>query len=272
MEKIFEIASSITNPISLIALFFLILFLLYRAVISKVGKQEGVRGYKLLTQLLKIVALIAIVVLLLVFGLKAYEVYSKVSDVPELKEINSKIDSTGSQLGKSTETITHQLNESTDTIKHQLSESTDTITKNISAIKLTLDESSKEKLTVTFRLSRFSGADLKIGNIGEKIIIIKDLAIHWEYVECSHFAPHKSGATFMKYKYEVSLTKENDFKIIDDTEFKYANGELDEFDVDIHYPGLGVYTVWFSFEYNVFGSDEWYTYETDKEIMERCEK
>jgi len=111
MEKLFEIASSITNPISLTALFFLILYLLFKGVIAKVGLQKGTRGQQLLKQLMRTVAVIAIITLILVFGLKAYKVYSNVDDAPALIELNNQLEQNQNQLNKSTDSIVKKTEE-----------------------------------------------------------------------------------------------------------------------------------------------------------------
>jgi uncharacterized membrane protein len=75
MEKILAVAKEITNPFSLLALAYLILFLLFRGVLEKAGIQEGLYGYNIITYLMTIVAVISVLTLVLVFGFKVYEVY-----------------------------------------------------------------------------------------------------------------------------------------------------------------------------------------------------
>ena len=75
MLKLFEIATEITNPYSLLALTYLILFLILRAVLGKTGVQKGKSGFKIIRYLMTLVAIISILTLFAVFGLKAYEVY-----------------------------------------------------------------------------------------------------------------------------------------------------------------------------------------------------
>src|SRR5882672_4874091 len=76
MERIFEIAKGINNPYSLLALTYLVSFVLFRGVLSKVGVQAGKSGYKVVMRFMSLIAVIAILTLLAVFGLKAYEVYA----------------------------------------------------------------------------------------------------------------------------------------------------------------------------------------------------
>ena len=75
MDKILAIAQGITNPFSLLALTYLVLFLLFRGVLAKAGPQRGERAYQIIKYLMTLVAVIAVLTLLLVFALKAYEVY-----------------------------------------------------------------------------------------------------------------------------------------------------------------------------------------------------
>ncbi|MHC1698584.1 MAG: hypothetical protein AB9919_11100 [Geobacteraceae bacterium] len=75
MEKIFEIAQGITNPYSLLALTYLVLFVLFRGVLTKAGPQRGEKAYQIIRYLMTLVAVIAVMTLLSVFALRAYEVY-----------------------------------------------------------------------------------------------------------------------------------------------------------------------------------------------------
>jgi hypothetical protein len=75
MVKLFEIAKEITNPYSLLALTYLILFLIFKGVLRKTGVQKGKSGFKIIRYLMTLVAVISVLTLFAVFGLKAYEVY-----------------------------------------------------------------------------------------------------------------------------------------------------------------------------------------------------
>jgi len=248
MEKLFEIASSITNPISLTALFFLILYLLFKGVMAKVGLQKGVKGYQLLKQLMRTVAVIAIITLTLVFGLKAYKVYSNIEATDEIV--------------KETSAIKTQIKKSTNTLSQKIEDTSENIIKEVN----------KEDLTVRFSLEEFTGANILIGNNGGKIIIMKNLKIHWDYSECLKFKQPIIASVLVTYRYDVTITKDNGDKLIDTKEFKYGAGDIDKFNANIIYPKLGIYTVWFSFEYNIFGSDEWFLYKTEKDRIEKCMK
>lgn len=269
MEKIFEIASSITNPISLTALSFLILYLLFKGVIAKVGLQKGMRGHQLLKQMMKTVAVLAIITLILVFGLKAYQVYSNVDDLPELIELNDKLDQNQHQINTSTDSIVKKTSE----IKTQIKESNNSLSQKIdSTSQNIIKQINKGDLTVQFSLEEFTNANLLIGNNGGKIILMKNLKIHWDYSECTQFKPPIIASVIIPYRYDVHITKENGDKLIDSKEFKYGAGDFDKFNVNIIYPGLGVYIVWFSFEYNIFGSNKWFLYKTEKDSIEKCMK
>jgi hypothetical protein len=237
MDKIFEIAKEITNPYSLTALFFLILFVLYKVILSKVGQQEGVKGFIIIKRLMGLVALIAIVTLLLVFGLKAYAIYSKVDEVPE-------IGSLAAQIRQSSDSVTNKV---------------------ITVLKA-------PELTVEYSLRKYEDASILIGNNGDKIILVKNLTIFWEYKECPAYREPTVGAPLVKYRYDVKISKSNDSKLIESKEFKYGKGDVDQFNVNIIYPGLGIYTVWFTFDYEIFGTDKWFKYKTEKGTREICER
>ena len=287
MEKILEIASSITDPVSLTALLFLVLYLLFKGVIAKVGKQEGESGNQLLKRLMSMVAIVAIVTILVVFGFKAYEVYNKVADVPELTEIISQLDNNEEQLNETTDTIVKattalsgQLQDSGDAIIEETEEIQDDIEEATTDLTKTINESAetiikqvnKEELTVKFSLEKFTGGNLYIGNTGGQIILMKNLKMHWDYEECTSFDPIIMASLLAEFRYSVSITKELGSELIDAKEFSYGAGDIDKFLIAIDYPGLGVYSVWITFEYNIFGTDDWFLYETDKSVIKECEK
>ena len=78
MEKeILEIAKSITDPISLVALVFLIIFLILRSVVKEKTETLGESGsLKILTYIVWLVGLFGLFGLTYAFSLKAYEIYS----------------------------------------------------------------------------------------------------------------------------------------------------------------------------------------------------
>lgn len=77
MEKILEIASGITNPYSLVALTYLVLFVLFKVILTKIGLQTEQRGYKVIMRLMSLVAGIAVLTLLSVLGFKVYKVHAE---------------------------------------------------------------------------------------------------------------------------------------------------------------------------------------------------
>jgi nitrogen fixation/metabolism regulation signal transduction histidine kinase len=267
MEKIFEIASSITNPISLVALFFIILYLLYKGIIAKIGLQKGEKGYQLLKQLMNTVAILAIITLILVFVFKAYRVYSKVDEIPVLTDINNKLDLNQNQLEKSTNTVVNETFE----IKAQIEQSKDSLKEKIDRSTVTIiKETKKAQLNTQFHLGEYTGGNLLIGNNGGEIILMKNLKIFWNYSECSQIEIAEDGSPIVTFRYKVNVTKENGSKLIDNKEFKYGAGDIDKFLVKIYYPALGIYEVWFSFEYKIFGSNQWLVYKTVKDKIEKC--
>ena len=184
--------------------------------------------------------------------------------------------STDSIIEETTE-IKEQINESTDSvieetteIKEQINESNETLSEKIdSTTQSIINEVKKEELIVQFHLDKFTGGNLLIGNNGGKIILMKNFTIHWDYMECLQFNDPVMAHVIAEYRYEVSITKENGFKLIDTEVFKYGAGDIDKFLVEINYPELGVYTVWFSFDYNIFGTEDWILYQTENDIIEK---
>lgn len=95
MQNILEIATAITNPYSLLALTYLILFLLFRGVIAKTGIQKGKSGFRIIKYLMTLVAVVSVLTLMSVFALRAYEVYRQ-SDLVDtlnqgIKEVKNEI-------------------------------------------------------------------------------------------------------------------------------------------------------------------------------------
>lgn len=89
MEKIFEIAQGITNPYSLLALTYLVLFVLFRGVLAKAGPQRGEKAYRIIRYLMTLVAVIAVLTLLAVFALRAYEVFQGTKVTAERVNLNT---------------------------------------------------------------------------------------------------------------------------------------------------------------------------------------
>lgn len=126
---------------------------------------------------------------------------------------------------------------------------------------------------VEYSLNKFSGANFRIGNTGSKgIIIVSDLTLQWDYSECSQFQEPRVGAPLITYSYTAEITKSRDSKLLDNRQFKYAPGEVDDFNVKIKYPGLGIYQVWLEFKYKWLGEKEFKLFQTEKRSTEFCEK
>jgi hypothetical protein len=75
MEKLFQVAYGINNPYALAALGFLVLFFLFKGVLTKVGLQRGKSGTQVLMKLMNLVAILAGLTVLAALAFKAYEVY-----------------------------------------------------------------------------------------------------------------------------------------------------------------------------------------------------
>jgi len=278
MDKIFTIATEITNPYSLTALFFLILFVLYRAILSKVGEQKGTKGFLIIKRLMSLVAVIAILTLLLVFGLQGYKVYSKVEDTPKIESLERQIsESTNTIVGTLQYDISSSSDFVIDSLNKQITASSERLSSAIidaeyDAADKVIEELKAPELAVEYSLMKYEDAKILIGNNGDKIIIVKNLTIFWEYEECPFYKEPLAGAYMVPYRYHVEISKSNDSKIIEPNEFKYGKGDIDKFNVAIEYPGLGIYRIWFTFDYKIFGTKEWFRYETGEGIREICEK
>lgn len=75
MDKILLIAQGITNPYSLLALTYLVLFLLFKGVLAKAGPQRGDKSFQIIKYLMTLTAFVAVLTLISVFALRGYEVY-----------------------------------------------------------------------------------------------------------------------------------------------------------------------------------------------------
>jgi hypothetical protein len=68
------------------------------------------------------------------------------------------------------------------------------------------------------------------------------------------------------------LTTSAGSKNLDSSEFKYSEGEVDKFLVELHTPDYGVYTVWFTFNYTRLGEDSSNVFTTKQDVLEVCQK
>ncbi len=127
-------------------------------------------------------------------------------------------------------------------------------------------------LNVSFMVEHSTGANILIGNQGTSIIVVRDLALHWKYSQCRTFRKPTFEAQLVTYRYEADLTTSDGSKVLDTNEFKYSQGEVDKFLVDLRYPDYGVYTVWFTFDYTRLGENAAHTFTTDQDVREVCEK
>jgi hypothetical protein len=97
MGKLLEVAASISDAYSLAALVVIVLFLLLRGVLSKIGVQRGKQGFAVIKRLMNIVAGVAALSLLLTYSVKAYEIYwrqagASASLVQQLQNANLTVD------------------------------------------------------------------------------------------------------------------------------------------------------------------------------------
>jgi hypothetical protein len=124
---------------------------------------------------------------------------------------------------------------------------------------------------VSYQASEY-GAEISIGNTSEDIIIVTEPTFHWTYQACPKLTEPKVGAPMLQYRYTVKLSKKDDSKLLDSRPFKYGNGEAGNFVIDLHFPGTGVYTMWFSLRYKYLGDSRDHPYETKQEQVSICSK
>lgn len=229
MEKILRVATAITNPYSLLALTYLILFLLFHGVLDKTGVQEGQSGFAILNYLMTLVAGVSVLTLLSVFGLRAYEVYRQ-------------------------------------------SDLANTVHSGVEDLRNEILSAASPDLQVEFFVTEYTGANILIGNRGQGVVVMSALTINWGYRRCSQFREPTVGAPLVEFRYEVNLTTSDGLHVLDSREFKYGPGDVDKFLVDLHFPELGIYTIWMSFRYRYLGKRQLYSYETPKVEREICVK
>ena len=127
-------------------------------------------------------------------------------------------------------------------------------------------------LTFEYFVGDFTGGNLTIGNSTEHIVLIKNLKVIWDYEECPSFKAPIIAHVIQEYKYELALTKQKGEKIIDRRQFKYSKGDVEKFNINIEYPDTGVYSIWISFKYQIFGSSNWQDFKSQKDVVEKCAK
>lgn len=131
-------------------------------------------------------------------------------------------------------------------------------------------EGDEFKPTVEYSLSQFSGARLRLGNRKQEVFLVSDITLHWDYSKCPRLEEPLVGLPLIEYRYTVNVTQNRGSKLLDKRTFKYALGDVDDFYVDINYPGKGVYQIWFEFKYSSFGSSNLKIYQTQKELISLC--
>ncbi|NEO54836.1 MAG: hypothetical protein F6K54_18165 [Okeania sp. SIO3B5] len=133
--------------------------------------------------------------------------------------------------------------------------------------------------TVTYNMkkidSRNSYADIEIGNKNiSGTFIVERLTINWDYLECPQLTnkPETSAMMMKEFEYRASLTQKSDSKVLDDQEFKYPPDDVDKFSIKINHSENGVYTVWFDFDYYLFGNEDTKNKKTENKVISSCNK
>ncbi|MBD2594074.1 hypothetical protein H6G74_06985 [Nostoc spongiaeforme FACHB-130] len=126
------------------------------------------------------------------------------------------------------------------------------------------------KPTVEYSLSEFSGAKLRLGNRKQEVLLVSDVTLQWDFSKCPRLEEPLTGLPLIEYRYTVNVTQNRGSKLLDRRTFKYASGDVDDFYVDIIYPGNGVYQIWLEFKYASFGSSDIKIYQTQKESISLC--
>ncbi|NET76010.1 MULTISPECIES: DUF2905 domain-containing protein [Okeania] len=133
--------------------------------------------------------------------------------------------------------------------------------------------------TVTYNMnkidSRSSYADIMIGNQNiSGTFIVERLTLNWDYSKCPQFTnvPDLSADVMKESEYTASLTQKSDSKVLDDREFKYPPNDVDKFSIFINHSKNGVYTVWFDFDYYLFGNEDTKNKKTENKVISYCNK
>lgn len=126
-------------------------------------------------------------------------------------------------------------------------------------------------LTVEFSVDKYTGASVMIGNEGQGIVLVSGITLNWDFRPCPRLTEVLAGAPLVTYRYDVTLTQAKGSKLLDTQDFKYGPGDIDRFLVDLHYPGHGIYSVWFSFTHKAPGEASMKTYQTAKADNSVCE-
>ncbi|NEP91103.1 MAG: DUF2905 domain-containing protein [Okeania sp. SIO2C2] len=133
--------------------------------------------------------------------------------------------------------------------------------------------------TVIYNMNKIdsssSYADIKIGNQNiSGTFIVERLTLNWDYSKCPQFTnvPDVSGSIMGEFKYSASLTQKSDSKVLDDREFKYPPNDVDKFSIFINHSKNGVYTVWFDFDYYLFGNEDTKNKKTKNQVISYCNK
>lgn len=257
MDKILLIAQGITNPYSLLALTYLVLFLLFKGVLAKAGPQRGDKSFQIIKYLMTLTAVVAVLTLISVFTLRGYEVYQ--GTVVTADKVNTNTDKVVSDA-------VSQLSDS----NLQTADKVNTNTQNV--VASAVSQLSDSDLQVEYSVDKFTGANMLIGNRGQGIIITSNLSFHWDYRECPSYDEPSVGAPLVEYRYKVDLTTRKGSKLLDTRDFKYGAGDVDKFLVELTYPDSGVYKLWFTFNYKILGNDQVQTYETKHVERWVCER
>ena len=119
-----------------------------------------------------------------------------------------------------------------------------------------------------------SEISMKFGNSGDSIYLVDQLTVHWNYSECPTIKVRQPniGARVVPYKYYVSLTKSSGQQLLDKSTFEYPKGETDIFEIDLQYPGFGIYEVWTTFNHKELGENVSQYYTSEKSTVSRCVK
>lgn len=126
-------------------------------------------------------------------------------------------------------------------------------------------------LVAELSVDKYTGASVMIGNQGQGIVLVSGITLNWDFRPCPRLTEVLAGAPLVTYKYDVTLTQAKGSKLLDTQDFKYGPGDIDRFLVDLHYPGHGIYSVWFSFKHKAPGEADFRTYTTAQAENSVCE-
>ncbi|MEM6551759.1 MAG: hypothetical protein AAF750_06505 [Planctomycetota bacterium] len=110
-------------------------------------------------------------------------------------------------------------------------------------VRAVISELRYGELIINFRRRGASGVELTLANEGSEVIVVSSLTLHWDFSECQSFRAPAIGSEIIPFEYKFDITPAKGSVPIDPKDFKYANGDIDYFLIDLNLPEKkGIYT------------------------------